>query len=104
MLGAYGRGWGRGLQVLQSHPMRAGTSERGPRRTNVNNCKPSEERHRIAVSGRACGLACHQICWTFKRSGACGVLRSTVSHIEWLRGEGTFTGFQGISAYSHQKQ
>jgi len=38
----------------------------------MNNCKPSEERHRIAVGGR----------WS-------------VSHIEWLRGDGTFIGFQG---------
>ena len=70
----------------------------------MNNCKPSEERHRIAVGGRACGPACHQIRRTFKRFCACGVLRSSVSHIEWLRGDGTFIQFQGISAYSHQKQ
>ena len=70
----------------------------------MNTCKPSEERQRIAVSGRACGPACHQIRRTFKRFRACGVLRSSVSHIEWLRGDGTFIGFQGTSAYSHQKQ
>ena len=59
----------------------------------MNNCKPSEERHRIAVGGR----------WS-------------VSHIEWLRGDGAFIGFQGtlvlciqspeamIPAASHHKR
>ena len=82
----------------------------------MNNCKPSEERHRIAVRGRPCGPACHPICWTFKRFRACGVSRSSVSHIEWLRGDGTFIGSQAtlilcihspeavISAASHHKR
>ena len=61
----------------------------------MNNCKPNEERHRIAVGGRACGPACQLICWTFKRFRACGVLRSSVSQMEWLRGDGNFIGFQG---------
>ena len=49
----------------------------------------------VAVGGRACGPACHQIRRTFERFRACGALRSSVSHIEWLRGDGTFVGFQG---------
>ena len=49
----------------------------------------------VAVGGRACGPACHQIRRTFERFRACGALRSSVSHIEWLQGEGTFVGFQG---------
>ena len=96
--------------------MRAGTSNRGSRRTNMNNCKPSEERHRIAVGGRACGPACHPIARTFKRFRACGVLRASVLQIEWLPGNGTFIAFQGtlvlciqspqamIPAASHHKR
>ena len=69
----------------------------------MNNCKPSEERQRIDRR-------------PFKRFRACGVLRSTVSHIEWLRGDGTFICFQGtlvlciqspeamIPAASHHKR
>ena len=49
----------------------------------------------IAVRGRACGPACHHIGWSFKGFRACGASRSTVSPIEWLRGDGTFIGFQG---------
>ena len=48
----------------------------------MNICKPSEKRHRIHG-------------WTFKRFRACGVLRSSVSHIKWLQGDGTFIGIQG---------
>ena len=61
----------------------------------MNDCRPSEGRHRIAVGGRACGPLCHQIRRTFKRFRACGVLRASVLHIEWLRDDGTFIGFQG---------
>ena len=53
-------------------------------RTNMNICKPSEKRHRIHG-------------WTFKRFRVCGVLRSSVSHIKWLQGDGTFIGIQGTS-------
>ena len=60
----------------------------------MDHCKPSEERLRIAVGGRACGAACKQIRWTFKRFRACGVLPSSVLHIDWLRADGTFIGFQ----------
>ena len=49
----------------------------------------------VAVGGRTCGPACHQIRRTFKRFRACGALRSSVSHIEWLPGDGAFIGFQG---------
>ena len=82
----------------------------------MNNRKPSEERHRIAVGGRTCGPVCHQIRRTFKRLCAFGVLRASVLHIEWLRGYGTFIGFHGtlvlciqspeamIPAASHHKR
>ena len=60
----------------------------------MNDCKPSEEKHGMAVRGKACGSACHQICRTFKRFRACGILRASVLHIEWLRGDGTFIRFQ----------
>ena len=40
----------------------------------MTDCKPSEERHRIAVGGR----------WS-----------AVLSDMEWLRGNGTFIGFQG---------
>ena len=82
----------------------------------MTNCKPSEEQHRRPVAGRACGPACHQIRRTFKRFRACGVLQASVLHIEWLRGDGTFIGFQGtlvlciqspeamIPAASHHKR
>ena len=82
----------------------------------MNDCKPSEERNRIAVGGRACSPACHQIHRTFKRFRACGVLPASVLHIEWLQGDGTFIGFQGtlvlciqspeamIPAASHHKR
>ena len=41
----------------------------------------------VAVGGRACGPACHQIRRTLKRFLACGALRSSVSHIKptWER-------------------
>ena len=61
----------------------------------MNDCKPSEVRHRIAVGERACGPVCHQIRHTFRRFRACGVLWASLLHIEWLRGDGTFIGFQG---------